>query len=50
MVVIQLLSPHKATFDAEAVLVAIGRKPATDELELHNAEIKTDERGYNNNQ
>ena len=33
-------------FDAEAVLVAIGRKPATEELQLHNADIKTDERGY----
>ena len=36
----------QGNFDAEAVLVAIGRKPATDELELHNADIKTDERGY----
>lgn len=36
----------QGNFDAEAVLVAIGRKPATDELELHNANIKTDERGY----
>ena len=33
-------------FDAEAVLVAIGRKPAIEELQLHNADIKTDERGY----
>ena len=36
----------QGNFDAEAVLVAIGRKPATDDLELHNANIKTDERGY----
>jgi len=33
-------------FDAEAVLVAIGRKPATEELQLDKADIKTDERGY----
>ena len=33
-------------FDAEAVLVAIGRKPATEELQLEKADIKTDERGY----
>ena len=33
-------------FDAEAVLVAIGRKPATEKLQLDKADIKTDERGY----
>jgi len=34
------------TFDADVVLVAIGRKPFTDGLGLENVGIKTDQRGF----
>lgn len=36
----------KAAFDADQVLVAIGRQPNTKQLNLHNTSVKLSERGY----
>lgn len=41
-----IVQTQKVRLEAEKVLVAIGRKPATSELGLENAGIKTDEKGF----
>jgi dihydrolipoamide dehydrogenase len=37
---------EESTYDADKVLVAVGRSPVTDTLDLENADVTTDDRGF----